>query len=156
MGSDSSFVAIGSKVVFEIRSKKMAINLISNSMNHLPKVLQNEIWEYVHGDCAHFKLGHRACMVELDSVLVWCGPKSHLAREQRNMRKRKWCDRTVGGRRIQISWQKNLYWEVLVYDYASRSSATTNHPYHDGARREFYSQVRKSAMEAAKNPEYRL
>jgi hypothetical protein len=45
-------------------------------MNRLPKVLQNEIWEYVRGDRAFFKSQFQIVMTELS----FKKPEHHLAR----------------------------------------------------------------------------
>lgn len=44
------------------------------NMNRLPKVLQNEIWEYVHGDRAYWRNEFRHVMLELESRI----PQYHL------------------------------------------------------------------------------
>jgi hypothetical protein len=90
-------------------------------MNRLPKVLQAEIWEYVHGDRAFFKQQFRIVMLELR----FNSPEHHLIMAQRlkhHLRVMRipvifggnW---TCGQRWVVWLSRHRKSWVVNVYDY---------------------------------------
>jgi hypothetical protein len=127
-------------------------------MNRLPAVLQNEIWEYVHGDRAHFKLCHRACMVELHGLPArGRNVKSCVTQEQLRMSKRQWCDRFFACLRIGMDKTQGVEWEVTIYNFiAARTTYSKEFERFEDARREYHKQITICAMEAAKDPTCRL
>jgi hypothetical protein len=120
-------------------------------MNRLPKVLQHEIWEYVHGDRAFWKLCHRACLVELANIDGWSGPKvdKHSHRDN-NLR-------SIGPHRVSVQLVGSK-WYLNVWYYSDEIKLKYNEAFTTvgDARRGYHRQIVKYAMDAAKDPTYRL
>lgn len=107
-------------------------------MNHLPKVLQNEIWEYVHGDRAYWKTQFGNVMEQLEQIIESIEDEIYDRFNISSLRSKTKTSGIVANARCQLNW-RNQPFSVLSW---RRFLSRHNHPMYADSVADYCDHVR--------------